>query len=133
MLVGEAIDPTQIKGSIISVNKKKLEETLRKSLQKHLEEYAEAVEDHKKALIRHLEFQLSLAKDGKDTERMVPFEEPESHEGDYNRVILMLEYCTKDEVYVSEQEFRHYVMDDWTWKQNFATSNAAYKMAATRR
>jgi hypothetical protein len=35
-------------------------------------------------------------------------------------------------VELSEQEFRQYVMDDWSWKHNFLASNAMYSAAATR-
>lgn len=127
MLVGEAINPNAIKGSMISVSKTKLETTLKENRTKHTQEYHEAVKDHRKALIAYFEKQLVLAKEGKDCDRVVPFEEPTSHEDDYDRVIKMLEFCTKDEVFISEQEFQHFVMDDWDWKQNFAHNAAVYK------
>lgn len=133
MLVGEAIDPSQIKGSMISVEKEKLKATLEKNRTTHVQEYKEAIQDHRKALVKHFEEQLVLAKEGKEVYRLVPFEEPESHEDDYTRVITMLEYCTKNEVYISESEFTHFVMDKWQWKSHFAASNAVYKTAAARR
>jgi hypothetical protein len=123
----------EFKGSIISVLRVALILKLKENLEKHKAEYTEAVQDFKKALIKHFEEQVVLAKEGKETERIVPFDTPESHEAEYNRTILMLDMCTKEEIYISEQEFQHYVMDDWTWKRDFAMSNAQYKIAAARR
>jgi hypothetical protein len=45
--------------------------------------------------------------------------QPESHMGDYARVLKMLEMDIKPEIMLDEQQFANYVMDEWNWKYNF--------------
>jgi hypothetical protein len=54
---------------------------------------------------------------------------PESHEKDYQRIIRMLELECREELELDEQEFAHYVMDQWGWFYTFRTSyysNSSY-------
>jgi hypothetical protein len=45
---------------------------------------------------------------------------------DYDRVIRMLEMTVDEIITIGAVEFQQYVMDDWTWKEQFTASNSAY-------
>jgi hypothetical protein len=43
----------------------------------------------------------------------------------------MLEMALADEVELSEEDYRQYVMDDWSWREEFLTSDARYSSTAS--
>ena len=49
----------------------------------------------------------------------------------YDRIIGMLEMALAEEVELSEEDYQQYVMDDWSWKEEFLTSNARYSSTAS--
>ncbi len=51
---------------------------------------------------------------------------PESHEAEYNRAIRAIELNIYENIELSEIEFNQYVMNDWSWKNSFVTSNSNY-------
>lgn len=54
---------------------------------------------------------------------------PESHAGDYDRVVKMLEMTLnagQDTVVLRESEQESYVMDNWDWKRAFTETTAFY-------
>lgn len=51
---------------------------------------------------------------------------PESYDKEYNRAIRSVELNVYDKIELSEQEFNQYVMNDWSWKNSFISSNSAY-------
>lgn len=69
---------------------------------------------------------LAEAKHGKRIRRAVSLIEPMDQTRDYDRAIRMVDLDTRDTLELEESEFRQYVMDDWTWKQQFNHSNRAY-------
>lgn len=53
-------------------------------------------------------------------------DEPQNHDKEYSRVISRLEMSVEDEVHISHNDFNKFVLDDWSWKDDFATVNSAY-------
>ena len=51
---------------------------------------------------------------------------PEDHTADYDRVLRMLAMSVDENIELSGQEFRSYVMDDWDWKEQWSASNSLY-------
>ena len=51
---------------------------------------------------------------------------PQNHEKDYDQVIKMLEMSIDDELTIRADEFAMYVMDDWSWKEDFKNVTATY-------
>ncbi len=51
---------------------------------------------------------------------------PEDHTRDYDRVIEMVTMSVDKQVTLDQMTFRQYVMDDWQWKEAWATSNSKY-------
>ncbi len=84
------------------------------------------------ALIGACEAKLAAAKKGERVSLRIDLVEPETHEKDYDRIIRMLEMSVHDEIKISEHEFNQYVMDEWAWREKFATTNARYAEIGAR-
>ena len=54
----------------------------------------------------------------------IPF--PESHEDDYNRAIQMVKLSANDLFELSEDDFSKFVMNDWSWKNEFLSTSQMY-------
>lgn len=111
---------------------------------KHQTEYTEAMEGYYITLEEQLleiaklaRAQAKVAKESKDPERInfgVAARKPESHLGDYDRVIDMLSLAKDEVIELDENEFSTYVRDQWQWKQFFTeTSNAYMAVAAANK
>ena len=117
----------------IVVKKAKLLEILKKNKEEHREIFVEALEGYKKKVIDLLESRLAAIKSGLKVNLYFQVTEPVDQTKDYERAIGMLEMSLEDEVELNEQDYKCYVMDDWTWKHQFLTSNPFYsgKAAST--
>ena len=52
--------------------------------------------------------------------------EPTSQEDSYNTAIAMLNMSVEDEISLTLQEFKQYVMDEWNWSQSFKSITSNY-------
>lgn len=50
----------------------------------------------------------------------------------YDTAIKMLQWTTQKEVTLSADEFRHLVMDEWSWLSDFLMANSAYSAGAVQ-
>lgn len=57
--------------------------------------------------------------------------QPVNQTRSYDRVIGMLEMALAEEVELSEEDYQQYVMDEWSWREVFLTSNASYSSTAS--
>lgn len=114
----------------VKINKTELLEIVRANKEKHIKEYDESVVDYKNAAIKLATKNLKLAKSGDlaqiATIKGMP-QRPVSYEDSYTRAIRMLELSVEDVIELEEDIFNQLVLDEWTWKHQFATSNAMYK------
>ncbi len=51
---------------------------------------------------------------------------PEDHGDDYTGTIRRLELSVEPELRLNTSEFDCYILNKWTWKQSFITSNSSY-------
>lgn len=114
----------------VKINKTELLDIVRANKEKHIKEFAEAVEDFKKAAVNIAETNLKLAQTG-DTDQIAKFKalpsKPVSYEDSYTRAIRMLELSVDSVIEIEEHIFNQLVLDEWQWKQNFAVTSALYK------
>lgn len=105
-------------------------EALRVNRDAHQAIFDEAVEGYEKEAVAKLQRYIRDIKKGgrKDISFMMPA--PVNQVKDYDRVIKMVEMSIPDEIELTQQEFQMYVMDDWSWKNNFITTNSAYSITA---
>lgn len=138
----------------ISVSKANLLDTIRSNMTAHVREYEEAMVGCRTEEVRLLlevsskaldlrEALISGPVDSGDTDgeevkaaraawekALHAFnflDRPTSHAKDYEVSISMLEWSTEDIVVLDDDEFRNYVLDQWTWKDRFTASVANYK------
>jgi hypothetical protein len=121
----------------VKVKKEELLAKLRANLDKHVNDYTEACKGYRLEaaiqLAQKADKIAELTKKLRDGETLpiepIYFEDldmPQSHEGDYRQIIEMAEMSTDDIIILSHSEFKQYIRDDWSWKQNFTISNAKY-------
>lgn len=110
----------------VTVNKAELLKKVHENRSTHREIFLKAQEGYRKKFIEVLEQRLYDAKNGKQFEAVIALQEPMDMTKEYDRVISMLEMSVDDEVELDQKEYAAYVMDDWSWKRQFVTSNAAY-------
>lgn len=79
--------------------------------------------------IKYLDESLALAKAGKRIRREVELIEPQSHVGDYDQIIAMLEMTSDEIITIDSREFAMFVMDDWGWKKQFDLTNSSYHIS----
>lgn len=110
----------------ITVKKLDLLIKLRENKEAHVEKYKEALRGYRVKAAEELTKKLEKVRSGKKFDLYSKLNEPNSHEKEYTTVIEMLEFDIKDQVEVTEQEFKAWVKDDWTWKSSFTSSNSGY-------
>lgn len=110
----------------VTVRTADLLEVLKKNREGHREIFLDAQKGYREDIIKELDQMLADARAGKSLRRSVSLVEPKDHTKDYDRIIRMLEMCTKDEVFISDSEFMQYVQDDWGWKSDFVGTVSNY-------
>jgi len=116
----------------VNINKTVLLQILRDNKEKHLADYAEAVEDYMSLALKIAKDNLKIAKicDLDQLKRNKPLPSPpECFENDYNRSIRMLELIVLEDVTIEIEEhlFNQLVLDEWQWKQTFTNLSLSYK------
>lgn len=115
----------------ITARKEDLLTALRKNRDQHEKDYIEAHEGWKIEVLKELERTTLHFKQTGILNRNINLPEPENQTKHYDRVIRMLELSLADDVEISEQQFAHYVMDEWDWSGRHKLSVANYA-GATR-
>jgi len=111
--------------SLIKVKKEELVNTLKENRLKHIKDFEEAKVAFQEDVVKELKTILRNAKNGK-IKTSIHFDEPSQHTDDYDTVIEMLEMSVDDEVYLTRNEFKQYVRDEWNWKDSFIATNSFY-------
>lgn len=115
----------------VEVDRTELLSTLKKNLNEHSEVAGKARESFQSTLVQFLEKVLETAKKGKDISDMyidLP-RKPYNHIEEYERIIGMVELATTEKVWLSAKDYKHFFMDEWSWKEGFMRSSisAGYK------
>lgn len=110
----------------VEVDKTRLLVTLKENRSKHREIFLDAQEGYRKAVIAELEKMLEEARDNKRIRRSVQLTEPVDQTQDYDAAIAQLEFEINPTVKLSQGDFHCFVLDKWSWKNQFAASNSQY-------
>jgi hypothetical protein len=113
------------------VDKAKLLAILKTNRERHKAVFDEAVAGYKAQATRLLKEHLLRVQRGRNVRVHVVLTQPVNQTRSYDRVIGMLEMAIANEVELSEEDYQQYVMDDWSWKEDFLTSNAQYSSTAS--
>jgi hypothetical protein len=113
------------------VDKAKLLAILKGNREKHKAVFDEAMVGYKQQVTKLLKEHLMRVQAGKNVRVHIVLTQPVNQTKSYDRVIGMLEMALANEVELSEEDYQQYVMDDWSWKEEFLTSNARYSSTAS--
>lgn len=110
----------------VRINKEELLSKVRINRDNHKHTFEKALIGYREEVIKELEESLHNARIGKKIQTYISLEEPMNQTQDYDRVIAMLEMSEDQIIELTSQEFDHYVLDNWTWKEQFTISNSKY-------
>lgn len=111
----------------VKIEKSRLLDVLKTNKKAHEDAFHEASEAFYKNFIEDLQ---SVTRDVTEKKSnyegaMKIFREerpPLGHCDEYERQIRMLEFDTREVVDLTQEEFTKFVMDEWSWKEEFAAS-----------
>lgn len=120
----------------VTISKVKLLAVVEKNREQHIKEYNEAVVGYKEQAIKKIEEtmgdlvkKVNLLKDGQFIRIMgVSFDlsAPKSFEDEYDQTIGMLNDSVDENIVLSREEYRNYMLDKWSWTESFKLSNMRY-------
>lgn len=118
----------------VKVKKSELLKKLKHNRSEHREIFEEASEAFRKEVIKVLDKRLADARAGKRIKLRIDLIQPMDQTEEYDQAIAMCEMSVDDEITLSHDNFRNYVLDKWHWREQFITSNERYseKAAAMR-
>lgn len=115
----------------VNIEREKLLGIVLENKTKHVAEYNEAVADFiaavKLVAKQNLEAADTITIDNADTVLKSFPHSPTSYESNYTKAIRMLELSTDEIINVDETTFNQLVLDEWSWKHSFVTSNSTLK------
>lgn len=114
----------------VKLNKAELLSIVNKNAITHAEEYEEAFNDYKVAVLKIAKDNLKIANSG-DLAKLATLKsfpnKPVSYSDSYKRAIRMLELSVDDVIELEEDIFNQLVLDEWSWKHQFTVASAMYK------
>jgi hypothetical protein len=109
-----------------TVKKEALLEILQANREQHRDDFEAAVEGYRQRRLAQLEDQVEAIMKGRIHAKFEALPVPTDHTDDYDRVIKLVELDINETMTLEEDEVGMYVMDDWRWKREFATTTAFY-------
>lgn len=103
---------------IIKVKREELITKIKENREKHILDFTKAQKGFKIDCEVKLKAALKAVRKGEIPED-IDFEEPTSHEDDYDAVIDMLEMSVDDELEITYEQFQRYARDKWNWSTKF--------------
>jgi hypothetical protein len=103
-----------------------LKKKLKANRKTHRETYEKALKRFSELAVEKFEENIEEIKKGGPVRTYLDLPTPEDHTGDYDTAIEMLDWTVLDEVELTQHEFQQFVLDDWGWKQTFASNTMSY-------
>lgn len=117
----------------VKLNKVELLGIVRENKAKHIIAYKEAVDDYINAARTIVNYNVDKINQGTVESiakcKSIPTA-PKSYEDEYSRAIRMLELSVETEIDLDADVFNQLVLDEWSWKNNFAVMASTYKSIA---
>lgn len=110
----------------VTVKRNELLQTVKENRDEHRAVFEKAQEGYRAKAIELLDQRLEEARQGGQIDTSFSLPVPQDHTADYDRVIKMLEMSVDEQIELDEDYFAQYIMDDWSWKRQFVTTNAFY-------
>ncbi|MBN9120413.1 MAG: hypothetical protein J0I06_14860 [Planctomycetes bacterium] len=119
----------------VKVRRDELLSVLRQNREQHIRDYRAACIGYREVALRRIEesFQdacevVDRLKEGQTVAVgfRISLSVPVSYEKAYDQIIRMMEMSVDAEIELTASQFACFVMDDWEWKEEWASSNAQY-------
>lgn len=110
----------------VKVSKGELLDALKKNREDHRAVFLEAQTNYRVRVIEELDKALEEARSGRQYRTNLHLPPPIDMTKEYDRVMAMLGMSVDDVIELSDGEFRQFVLDDWSWRQQFITANSTY-------
>jgi hypothetical protein len=114
----------------VTVRKADLIEKITANREAHRAIFLEAVDGYRGLAEEMLQKHLAEVRSGQMKVVRVVLDAPVDHTRDYDRVLAMLGMSVDDQITLAQSDFAQYVLDDWSWKRQFLTSNSTYSGTA---
>ncbi len=105
--------------------------TLKANRGAHRELFVKALVGFRRLTIQRFEKNIALLKEGKMPETYFNLPTPQDKTKEYDRVIAMVAHHQGDTIDLTEEDYAHYVQDDWDWKVAVFATNSTYAAGAT--
>ncbi|MBE7465627.1 MAG: hypothetical protein HS116_19305 [Planctomycetes bacterium] len=92
----------------------------------HAKKYEVARAKYMKALTEKLKRMLGQVVEGQDVVLNIPLRKPVEFLKEYDQAIRMLELTCDEDIELDGTTFARLVLDDWPWKEDFASSTGSY-------
>jgi hypothetical protein len=119
----------------VKVKRDELLSVLRQNRERHIKEYEAACVGYREVALRRIEDSFQEAREvvGRLKQGQtvavgfrISLSVPVSYEKAYDQIIRMMEMSVDTEIILTSSQFACFVMDDWEWKEEWASSNAQY-------
>ncbi len=110
----------------VKVKKARLLNKLHENRKAHREKFLKAQDGFRQEVVEQLDVALRDARNGKKYTTVFALPAPVDQTPEYDTAIEMLDWLVDDEIELTQQAFRQYIFDDWSWSQNWLHSNACY-------
>ncbi|WP_338756790.1 hypothetical protein V9385_15650 [Pseudomonas juntendi] len=110
---------------VVNVDRAELIKALKQGREKHLADFQQAKIDFEEAAVKFLTESLGRAQKGDLSDIVFKLPRPESHVGDYDEIIAMMEQSVDTTISLDSQSFRAYFLGEWDWKRGFEVALAS--------
>lgn len=110
----------------VKVHVSDLLDELIKNRDKHRQTFLDAADAYRHEAIKVLDQALEEAKKGKRIMRAIGLIEPVDMTREYNQAIGMLQMTIDEHIEITAEQYKNFVMDDWSWSAQVTASNTAY-------
>lgn len=113
----------------VRMNKDVLIEKLRTNRETHRADFEAAAAEYRSQAAKDLRAKARAVGETELNELAdvyVHLSAPKQYTKEYDRALAMFESTLDDVIELSQSEFTQYVMDEWSWTEQFVNSTAAY-------
>lgn len=114
----------------VKVKKSELLAKLKENRAEHREIFEEASAAFRREVIKVLDLRLEDARAGRRIRLRIDLTQPMDQTSEYDQAIAMCEMSVDNEITLSHEHFRCYILDKWHWRDQFIASNAEYSAKA---
>jgi hypothetical protein len=110
----------------ITVDRIKLLGIIKINLEKYEAIYTSSIDAYWKLAERKISKMLERVKQQRQINTYLDLNFPIDHREDYKLIINILEMLEDEKIQVTPQEFSKYVLNNWTWREDFIMQTTSY-------